>query len=104
MKRKFLKLFSCLMIGFGAICVWEGVKELRKKVNPFEPGPLHLEKRGDYIVLSSQINEKEKVEYVFTWKQARKMVCDLERAMNAVANEICYDSVAKYDEIIVETD
>lgn len=104
MKRNALKLFGCLLIGTGAISVWEGVKKLRKEVHPFEPGPLHLGRRGELIVLYAQINKKEKVVYTFTWNQARKLEYELERTMDAVVNDICYDCVAKYDEIIVEID
>lgn len=104
MKRKSLKLFACLLIGAGAISAWEGIKELWKEAHPFEPGPLHLERRGDFIVLYARINKKERIVYTFTWNQARKLVHDLERTMNAVVNDICYDCVAKYDEIIVEID
>lgn len=104
MKRKAQALLGCLMIGASAIIMWEKVvKELWKRTHPFEPGPLYVGKRGNHIVLYAQISKKEKVVYTFTWNQARKLVYDLERIMNEIVNNICYDCIAKYDKIMIDT-
>jgi hypothetical protein len=63
-----------------------------------------LDEEENLLYCTLKLTKKEKVVYTFTWNQARKLEYELERTMDAVVNDICYDCVAKYDEIIVEID